>query len=144
MSISSRDFGLLRGEEVGLLPRSLANYCSSSTSFVWPTRNVELEGIFQNYYYMKRLHSYNLLQSVSNVSYSTGRITRHNQFTRLFTCLLHSSSHSNETAVTIKRRNPNAQYPRTDYSIVTHRSLLQIIQSLIQFEYLSFGPSRSV
>src|SRR6218665_1389368 len=105
MSISRREFGLLLGEEVCLLPRSLANNCSSSTSFVWLTINVGLEDIFQDYYYNDTITKLQL-QSVSNVSYSTGRITRYKQFTRLFTCLSHSSSHSIEATISIKRRNP--------------------------------------
>src|SRR6218665_2391369 len=58
-----------------------------------------------------KLHNYNvtITVSVSNVSYSTGRITRYNQFKRLFTCLSNSSSHSIEAAITIMRRNPNAR-----------------------------------
>src|SRR6218665_3043269 len=105
MSLSRRDFGLLRGEEAWLLPRSLANSCSSPTSFVWLTISVGLEDIFQNSYYNDTITKLQL-QSVSNVSYSTERITRYNQFTRLFTCLSNSSSHSIEAAITIKRRNP--------------------------------------
>src|SRR6218665_112646 len=120
----------------------MTNNSSSYTSFVWLTINVGLEDIFQNCYYNETITKLQL-QSVSNVSYSTGRITRYNQITRLFTCLSNSSSHSIEAAITIKRRHPLDDNPSTVYSIVTHRSQLQIIQSLIQFEYRSFGPSRS-
>src|SRR6218665_4119215 len=95
----------------------MANNCSSSTSFVWLTINVALEDIFQNYYYHDTITKLQL-QSVSNVSCSTGRITRYSQITRLFTCLSNSSSHSIEAAITIKRRNPLDDNPSTDYSIL--------------------------
>src|SRR6218665_1752683 len=86
----------------------MTNNSSSYTSFVWLTINVGLEDIFQNCYYNETITKLQL-QSVSNVSYSTGRITRYNQFTRLFTCLSNSSSHSIEAAITIKRSNPTVR-----------------------------------
>src|SRR6218665_1499865 len=88
MRVSSLEFGLLPGGGVWLLPGSIASISSSSSPLVGVIINVGLEDIFLELLLSSR-NSYKVTITVSvpNVSYSTGRITRHNQSTRLFTCL---------------------------------------------------------
>src|SRR6218665_2941558 len=95
MRISSLEFGLLLGGGVWLLPCSIVSISSSSTPFVGFSMNVGLEDIFLELLLLSR-NSYKITITVNvpNVSYSTGRITWHNQSTRLFTCLNNSSSRS--------------------------------------------------
>src|SRR6218665_1152049 len=107
MRISSLEFGLLLGGGVWLLPGSIANISSSSSPLVWFIINVGLEDIFLELLLLSR-NSYKVTITVSvpNVSYSTGRITRHNQFTRLFTCLHTVPPSASTKAVSIQRYNP--------------------------------------
>src|SRR6218665_1451982 len=95
MRISSLEFGLLLGGGVWLPPCSIVSISSSSTPLVEFSINVGLEDIFLELLLLSR-NSYKVTITVSvpNVRYSTGRITRHNQSTRLFTCLNNSSSRS--------------------------------------------------
>src|SRR6218665_2815441 len=147
MRISSLEFGLLLGGEVWLLPWAIPSISSSSTPLVGSSINVGLEDIFLELLLLSR-NSYKVTITVSvpNVSYSTGRITRHNQVTRLFTCLN-----------TVLPQHQRKQYPfrdiiqsdgnpstSTGYSFVIPGSPFKIIEPIIQFECLSSGSSRCV
>src|SRR6218665_2027392 len=67
----------------------MANKSYSSPSFVCPTVKGGLRTFSRIIIIIENTKLQ--LQSVSNVSYSTGRITMHNQIKRLFTCLIKSS-----------------------------------------------------
>src|SRR6218665_266958 len=147
MRISSLEFGLLLGGGVWLLPCSIVSISSSSSPLVGFSMNVGLEDIFSRIIIIeqKQLQNYNYSQC-PYVSYSTGRITRHNQSTRLFTCLnqflpQHQRKQYPFRDIIQSDGNPSTS---TGYSIVIHRSPFQIIQPIIQFECLSSGSSRCV
>src|SRR6218665_1053949 len=59
--------------------------------------------------------------SVPNVSYSTGRITRHNQPTRLFTCLNTVPPAASTKAISIQRYNPIRRKSKYKYRL-QHRN----------------------
>src|SRR6218665_2545960 len=104
--------------------------------------NVGLEDIFSRIIIIEQKQlQVTITVSVPNVSYSTGRITRYNQSTRLFTCLNTVLPQHQRKQYPFRDITQSDGTPRTStgYSIVIHRSPFQIIQPIIQFECLSSG-----
>src|SRR6218665_931252 len=91
---------------------------------------------------MKQLQSYNYSQSLTLVTVVEGLQYNSNLQDHSLASATVPPTESKQQIPLRDVIQPDDN-PSTDYSIVTHRSQLQIIQPLIQFEYLSFGPSRS-